>query len=149
MDAASWAPRNAAMRNVLEAFAVVHVHVNNGCPDGTCIEVTFANRDFFRADWCAWPRRHSLDQPNSATRPDQDVAGLFPWIANLPEPLKIAFSDASAADDRYGGPPTSPLPPPRGFDQRGCSSMRGRRATSSISSEAGRSSWSFTTRCWS
>mmetsp|Transcript_12081 Transcript_12081/g.39105 ORF Transcript_12081/g.39105 Transcript_12081/m.39105 type:complete len:379 (-) Transcript_12081:143-1279(-) len=88
MDAASWAPRIAAMRNVLEAFAVVHVHVNNGCPDGTCIEVTFASRDFFRADWCAWPRRHSLDQPNSATRPDQDVAGLFPWIANLPAPRK-------------------------------------------------------------
>merc|ERR1740121_1921343 len=78
MDEQSLEPRMGMMHNLLRVFAIVHVHVNNGCQGGQCLEVTFAHRGFVQEGQCDWPRRHPLAEPNAPGRPDVDVRALFP-----------------------------------------------------------------------
>eukprot|EP00928_Gymnodinium_smaydae_P033621 TRINITY_DN2402_c0_g1_i1.p1 TRINITY_DN2402_c0_g1~~TRINITY_DN2402_c0_g1_i1.p1 ORF type:complete len:532 (-),score=95.77 TRINITY_DN2402_c0_g1_i1:280-1875(-) len=79
-DAECLDSRAAAMRKLLKFFFVVHVHAcNYGDIDGYVgIEMTFANRDFYKPlDQCRWPTPHPLDTPSHPELPDLDIVRMF------------------------------------------------------------------------
>lgn len=71
--------RLRALRNLLEAFVIVHVHVNNVCqiPLGACIEVSFACPGIVNPVPCHNPALHDLDALEDPTLPAVDYAEIF------------------------------------------------------------------------
>merc|ERR1712194_514101 len=73
-----------ALRRLLESFVLVHVHATTLpiLPDGSCLEVTFAQRDAVEHVPCEWPRLlPDVDRPNSKNGAEVDPFALFSGIA--------------------------------------------------------------------
>merc|ERR1712194_287208 len=74
-----------ALRRLLDSFVLVHVHATTVpiLPDGSCLEVTFVQRDAVEPLPCDWPRlRPEVDRPTSKKdATDVDLFTLFSGVA--------------------------------------------------------------------
>lgn len=96
MDAARCEVRLATMQNLLQSFALVHVHIANTCGEANCFEALLVHRDFVQKQVCRWPQRHPLDQPTSPGMPDQDIAEL------AKSALRAPSQASGAGNTRHG-----------------------------------------------